>query len=271
MCKRKGFTLVELLVVIAIIALLMSILIPALNRARKQANSVACRMSLHQWSLIWSLYCEENDDKFPEAGGFGWKRGTWIIALRAGWETRSDILRCPTAVKRRYSLIGNLVDWGGPSNTYVMGKTPGGPAGEECSYSSNNWVYYPRAGQTAIQGRPTASNWKVKTVSGGNNIPIFGDAMWRGGGPSEQGKAGNPPGTDGEWDGFSAEMKHFCIDRHETRVNWLFLDWSVRQVRLKELWTLKWNRDFNIAGPWTKAGNVIPRDWPDWMQKFKDF
>jgi hypothetical protein len=45
----------------------------------------------------------------------------------------------------------------------------------------------------------------------------------------------------------------------------------VRKVGLKEFWTLKWNQDFNTAGPWTKAGGVQPKDWPHWMRKFKDY
>jgi len=66
-------------------------------------------------------------------------------------------------------------------------------------------------------------------------------------------------------------MKHFVLSRHQTGINMLFMDWSVRDVGLKELWTLKWHRKFPTAGPWTTAGGVSPTDWPEWMQKFKDY
>ncbi len=50
--KRKGgFTLIELLVVIAVIALLMSILVPALQRARKQARKLLCATNMHDWGI----------------------------------------------------------------------------------------------------------------------------------------------------------------------------------------------------------------------------
>ena len=275
MCKRQGFTLVELLVVIAIIALLMAILMPALNRVKKQAKSVACKVTLHQWSLIWGLYCEDNDNKFCEAGGLGWKRGTWIIALRSQWETRTDILRCRMAVKRR--LDGK--EWGGPLNTYVMGSGGFLDLREECSFGANNWIYDFPAGLANIQNRPTEWNWRTPDVSGGNNIPVFADTMWRGGGPFTGGKflpddipdRGSPPVYDGEWSGASSEMKHFCINRHNERINMLFMDWSSREVGLKELWTLKWHRFFSTSGPWTMAGLVEPRDWPEWMRNFKDY
>ena len=92
MHKRKGFTLIELLVVIAIIALLMAILMPALSRVNKQARSVACQALLKQWGVIWSIYCDDNDGRFCEAGDLGWKRGTWVISLRPQYRTRSKIL-----------------------------------------------------------------------------------------------------------------------------------------------------------------------------------
>jgi hypothetical protein len=48
-------------------------------------------------------------------------------------------------------------------------------------------------------------------------------------------------------------------------------DWSVRKVGLKGLWTLKWHREYNTGGPWTRAGGVRAEDWPAWMRKLKDY
>jgi len=54
-----GFTLVELLVVIAIIALLMSILLPALGRVGRQAKDVLCETNLHQWGACYAVYADD--------------------------------------------------------------------------------------------------------------------------------------------------------------------------------------------------------------------
>jgi len=51
--KRRAFTLIELLVVIAILALLMSILMLALERVKKQAKAVACQARLKHWGLVF--------------------------------------------------------------------------------------------------------------------------------------------------------------------------------------------------------------------------
>jgi len=272
----RGFTLIELLVVIAIIALLMGILMPALQRVKKQARTSACQANLHQWSQIWAIYCQDNDGFFCNDSSdlnLGWARGTWIVALRSYYRTKSGILICPTAKKR----LDNMDNHGGPTRTYIMGTGGVENRREEASYGANCWIYNKaRPSQDKIQQRPTVWNWKTVDVKGGNNVPIFGDSMWRGGGPFYQdGNAQSnrimPPPTDGQWLGAAYEMMHFCIDRHDAFVNHAFMDWSIRKVGIKELWTLKWHRQYNTGGYWTKVGGIQPDNWPEWMRKFKDY
>jgi len=270
MRRCRAFTLIELLVVIAIIALLMAILMPSLARVKKQARGVACRAMLKQWGHIWYMYCNDNEGAFPSGNldDVNWTRGEWIIALRSMYETRSEILRCPMATKR----LPSGEEHGGPFNTYVMGTGGPGNLQEECSYGQNNWLFSPPSGADIIQGRPSEWYWRNMAVRNTNSIPVFADTMWRGGAPSyKDNNRIDPPQFNGQWLGAGHEMKHFCIDRHNGSNNHLFLDWTVRSIDIKELWTLKWHKQFDTRGPWTKGGGIQPADWPEWMRKFKDY
>ncbi|UCC99075.1 MAG: prepilin-type N-terminal cleavage/methylation domain-containing protein [Phycisphaerales bacterium] len=75
MRERSGFTLIELLVVIAIIALLLAILMPALERVKKQSRAVACQRDLKQWSIIFAMYTDDNNGYF-QRGWVGAKEGS---------------------------------------------------------------------------------------------------------------------------------------------------------------------------------------------------
>jgi prepilin-type N-terminal cleavage/methylation domain-containing protein len=61
--SEGGFTLVELLVVIAIIALLMAVLLPALNRAREQGKRIVCMNNIKQLTIAWGMYADTFNDK----------------------------------------------------------------------------------------------------------------------------------------------------------------------------------------------------------------
>ena len=63
MKRHKGFTLIELLVVIAIIALLLSIVMPSLNLAKRQAQGMACASNTKGLARCWILYASDNNDK----------------------------------------------------------------------------------------------------------------------------------------------------------------------------------------------------------------
>ena len=70
--KQEGFTLIELLVVISIIALLLAILMPALQRIKSQAKAVACQSNLRQWGLCFKMYTDDNNGRFSNVTRVKW-------------------------------------------------------------------------------------------------------------------------------------------------------------------------------------------------------
>jgi len=280
MRSRRGFTLIELLVVIAIIALLMAILMPALARVKKQAQSVTCQAKLKQWGLIFKLYTDDHDGYFNEGWG-GNETTLYPNALRSYYKNDLNMLLCPTATRE----MENDYDWGTFKAAVRTLQTPGGGSFRYVfSYCINSWTNYmhndrgarweewfwknTQNNTTVIPDTRTTEGKRVST----NKIPVLGDGTWHDGWPRHTDSPSLTMDAFGIMDqGTSGEMNHFCIDRHNGFCNMLFMDWSVRNVGLKELWTLKWHRSYVTAGPWTRAGGVSPGDWPRWLQRYKDY
>ena len=256
MRRQKGFTLVELLVVIAIIALLMSILMPALTRVRQQAKTVVCQSNLKQWTLIFGMYTEDNEGHFCE-GDVGGVPKLWPEATRPYYQD-PKIRCCPTATipwgegKRgtfaAWDMSEVWLDWGGAAED------------DYGSYGLNEWLYSPPEETTHLWGSPTKYSWRHINVRGTSDIPMFLDCWWLGGGPTHM---DSPPAYEGEMtdDNFN-DMKRFCLNRHNGKIDGAFLDSSVRQIPLKCLWTFKWNRGYD-----TTFGSPI---WPTWMEKYPE-
>jgi len=278
MCKRKalvrhtcgGFTLIELLVVIAIIAILMAILMPSLNRVRRQARSSACLVDLRQWGLMFNLYCDDNNGNFF-SGEFGGTRDGmgcgkfWRAAMRP-YSKDKKMWLCPQATKAYKEDIPQGM-W---SNCAWEFDNDVG------SYGLNGWILNISASINASNrnngwGRtPAEWHWGTPSVKGATNVPVFTGSWWVDSWPKEDDQP--PPTEAGPGDTPNTnEMNRVCVDRHDGFVGSVFMDWHARKVGLKELWTLKWSRGYNINGRWTKAGNVKPTDWPVWMRRFKDY
>jgi len=288
--RHRAFTLIELLVVIAIIALLMAILLPTLQRVRNQARAMVCQANLKQWGTTLALYTEDNQGRFP-AGGVG-TDGLWLLrgVFLSGDDPNADpgalhhfgtrgIACCPMATKpsgdSTLSAVGGS-SWFGPryrveltqGSTFAAWEITSPAPAFRGSYGYNQWLFtrfYGSLGMSPTLGAGQI-DLDVLSLKGRAVIPTLLDAAipW-----SRPRRADRPPPRDNAKG--PGEMSAFCINRHSGHVNGVFLDWSVRKIGLKELWTLKWSAEFDRAGPWTKAGGVQPEDWPKWMRGLKDY
>jgi len=275
--RGTGFTLIELLVVIAIIAILMAILMPALRKVKEQANMVKCLANLKQWNLVFSMYLQESDGKFISGmtnSGLYW----WVARLEPKIQSykMNKTWFCPKTQRSYYAQNGTpngklsiYTSWGIFTRTNSLGIAQLCEDGVDGSYGLNSYLLEPQPGAPATfeNGILTKNFWRTPNVKNAANIPVMSEALrfdlW----PQEN----EAPAADEEAMWGANHMGRTCMNRHMGHQNVSFADWSARKVGLKEMWTFKWHKNFNTAGPWTKAGNCDPSNWPEWIRPFKEY
>ena len=176
--------MIELLVVIAIIAILASMLLPALAKAKTKAQGILCMSNTKQLNLAWRLYAEENDDRVPGAanwayGGktgpatspfFGgsvpnWTGGSWLEwgnrAAPSNWDHDNYTKKSPL-----WPYCGNSVGIFKCPADKTTAKIPSGPNKGQTvprirSVSMNNWNGGPGWGESGPWTPDAARGWKV--------------------------------------------------------------------------------------------------------------
>ena len=90
----RAFTLIELLVVLSIIAILASLLLPALSRAKAKGQSAVCQGNLKQLTLGWMLYAHDNDDRLAGSVSLDWvnQPGSWVLGNAKQDRTASNVM-----------------------------------------------------------------------------------------------------------------------------------------------------------------------------------
>jgi len=239
MKERRAFTLIELLVVISIIALLVSILMPALAKARKQAKALVCRVNQRNLCMGLSLYWLDSDGKMFDYSSDGF---LWINVIGDFVDDVDEVRYCPEASPRDLDILVGVRQVGTAKEPWRWNDAGYGQGPLELgSYGFNGWLYE----WTTPPSYVSEGLWKkVGNFRSPSNIPVFGDCNWVDSWPKNTDTIS--PDLDlalgGGLSGWGNLMiERYLINRHGKEINMAFADGHVEAVALEKLWALKWN------------------------------
>jgi prepilin-type N-terminal cleavage/methylation domain-containing protein/prepilin-type processing-associated H-X9-DG protein len=226
MFRRRGFTLIELLVVIGIIALLLSLLVPAVNRVRFNAKCALCAANLRQFSAAMSHYAMENSGWFPSmtrpgAGNAYDLDPQFCTGLLTGvYRIPTQSLYCPVQEDSSVAVYTNVYGASMGYMTWIPGWNNYQRAFAPPLIPGTGGYIYPMP----LDPTPFAGPQRLTDPAAKGN-PLFTDFVRSEGAAPSTARAGDP----GNPYSFASFSNHFWRDRI-VNINAAFADGHVEAV-----------------------------------------
>ena len=225
----KGFTLIELLVVIAIIALLMSILMPALNKVKAQAKGTVCKSNMRQIGIAANLYLEDWEQFIPRGTG---SVDPWFQVFMPYLSQRPinndyrnvKIYRCPSYPDRQQTVCFVVNGW-----TF---DDPDDMTGDE-QEEATKLTQCRRRSETIYLGDNEYASWR-DIIMRADDDGVRRCDVWH---------PGHMPNSDTDTDNHGRRVAR---KRHKDGSHYLFLDWHVEYIATTEMTIDLWR--FHMAG-----------------------